>query len=979
MSDIHGFTLLEERNIVEVGGLVRLYLHKKTHAKLISILNSDINKCFGVTFRTPPKDSKGVAHILEHALLCGSEKYPSKEPFVELLKSSLQTFLNALTYPDKTSYPVASTNTQDLYNLIDVYLDAVFFSQIHKEKGRDIFRQEGWHIDTSTLDEDNTRKWQYKGVVYNEMKGVYSSPDSLLSEQSQYAIFPDTLYSFDSGGNPHDIIKLTYEEFLDFYEEFYHPSNAFFYFWGDDDENLRLKKINDVISIFNKKEIKSKIPLQEARNKTRKITIPFQSANFRNQDEKSVLKSHARLSWLLCPRYKTEEYLLFLMLNHILNGSSGSPLKARLLDSALGEDVTTYLETDLAQMYYSIGMRSIQLGKEDAMQDIILDTLQNLSKNGISQKAINAAINSVEFELREGSSCKTPRGIIQMMQCLSYWLYDENPFNAFEWEKTLEEIKEKLHKKEALFEQLIQKYFLNNKHRVLVCLEPDEKLKTQKTLAESKIMTDLKTSMTKEQQLEIEEECARLQEMQNKEDSCEDLATIPTLSIEDLPKQNTILPINKKEGEFTLLTHEIDTTGVLYTRLIFNFETIPYDLLPLLAVYSRILTQIGTKNYDFAELAFEIESNTGGISSQISFQAIHGEEEALSSFVLSSKVTKEKIPHLIGLLDEIIYSQDFGKIEKIKQIILQEKARMEQGLIPAGHVYVALQLGAMLSKVGHLQEYTQGIKYLDFLRNLLIEIEQDWQPILCKFKYIHENIFYKENAILDLIGTKDLLKQAEEAFIPFMEKLPYKQKAKESWLYEKTSNNKALILPSQVNYNGMAVNLYDSGYVFHASSLVITRFLRMTYLWDKVRLLGGAYGCVLKYSRATGCLNFVSFRDPQIEKTFDAYKAIPHFLEKMQISSRDLSCAIIGTIGDMDTYLRPEAQGSTALWRHLLKETNELRQEMREEILSTKQKHFNEFAEILHNAYTHAKFVSLGGYQLEEYANKYTWKTIKLL
>ncbi len=980
----HGFKLIKEEKLSEVNGIVKLFKHEKTGAELLSVCNDDVNKCFGVNFRTPPKNSTGVAHILEHSVLCGSQKYPTKEPFVELLKSSLQTFLNAMTYPDKTCYPVASTNTQDLYNLMDVYMDAVFFPRVRTSEGKDILAQEGWHIDTSEGKSlEDTDKWQFKGVVYNEMKGVYSSPDSLLAEQSQQAVFPDNLYSLDSGGAPEHIIELSFEEFEEFHKLYYHPSNARFFFWGDDDEEIRLKKVNDVISSFEKIELNSSIPLQERLSTARKIEVPFEVADSDDDDQSNdeAQKGHATVNWLLCESYDVEKNLLFCMLDHILTELPGSALRKTLIDSGLGEDITGHLEGDLRQMYFSIGLRSLELGKEDEMEALVLDTLAELVENKVPAKAIEAAVNATEFTLREANTGRYPKGLVAMTQSLTHWLYDEDPFTALAWEAPLAKIKERLANKEEVFEKLIKEYFLDNTHRVLVSLVPDKKLAQKRQEEEKARVETILSSMSKEQKIFTDNESKRLLEVQAKEDSEEALASIPMLTLEDLPTKNRCIPLEKKQEIMPLYLHNIETTGIIYSRFVFGLESVDYSLLPYLSLYSRALTEIGTKNYNFIDLGLEIEATTGGIGAYPSIQARIDSKKVLASFVLAGKATKDKLTHLTSLFEEIIFHTDFDNQERFSQMVFEEKARLEQAIIPSGHSYVLSQLSARHSKVGAINEYTQGVSYLEFIRTLAKNTVENWPQVLSALKEIHASIFKKSNALLDLTANASLLEQAKKSFTPLLERIENKEEANSNkeWEVKFLQGNEALIVPAMVNYVGMSTNLHEAGYKFHGSALVISRFLRMGYLWDRIRVQGGAYGCFVRYSRVSGSFSFVSYRDPQVEKSLEVYSKAPDFLGNLHLSQRDLTCAIIGTIGDIDTYLLPSAQGLTSLWRDLTADTEELRQQIREEVMSTKLEDFQNFAAPLQKALDKAQCVALGGKAVEDYAKTHNWNIKKII
>ena len=462
-----GFSLVREERLSEVSGTVKLWRHDATGAELLSIVNNDENKCFGATFRTPPKDSTGVAHILEHSVLCGSEKYPVKEPFVELLKGSLQTFLNAFTFPDKTCYPVASANLQDFYNLVDVYLDAVFFPRIDEN----CFQQEGWHIEADSP----AGPLRYKGVVFNEMKGVYSSPDSVLAEHSQQSLFPDMTYGLDSGGNPEVIPQLTYKAFKSFHESHYHPSNTRFFFWGDDPEEQRFALLEPYLSCFTARETDSAVPLQPRLDVPRQLEFPYASGEDGD-------KGHVTLNWLTCETADTGELLVLEMLEHILLGLPGSPLRKALIESGLGEDLTGGgLETDLRQTFFSVGLRSITPGTAEDVEMLIMETLAELAENGIPAAAVEAAVNSVEFDLRENNSGRFPRGLAAMIRSLATWLYDGDPIAPLAWEKPLAALKARLASGEKVFEGAIKRWFLDNEHRSTVILTPDSGLAAERS------------------------------------------------------------------------------------------------------------------------------------------------------------------------------------------------------------------------------------------------------------------------------------------------------------------------------------------------------------------------------------------------------------------------------------------------------------------------------------------------------------------
>lgn len=963
------FTLLREEQLSEVGGIAKLWQHNKTKAEIISIINDDENKSFGVAFRTPPKNSTGVAHILEHSVLCGSEKYPVKEPFVELLKSSLQTFLNALTFPDKTCYPVASTNLQDFYNLMDVYLDAVFYPRIDEN----VLRQEGWHIHAEDMD---SSKWHFKGVVFNEMKGVYSSPDSVLAEESQHAVFPDTLYSLDSGGNPADIINLSYEEFKDFHTRYYHPSNARFFFWGDDPEEGRLDKLADLLEKFDELKPDSAVPLQKHLSYERKIESYYAV----EESDDNPKNAHVTVNWLLCEGKEAEEIMVLEMLEHILTALPGSPLRKALMDSGYGEDVTGCgLETDLRQAYYSIGLRSILPTDADKVEMLIMETLADLAEQGISQKVIDSAISATEFVLRENNTGQFPRGLSAMFQSLSTWLYGEDPFIPLAWEKPLASIKNRLASGEKVFENAIKKWFLENTHCSLVVLLPNARLAEQRQAEEQARLDSMLASMNENEKKEILSLSNALVEAQGKEDSPEALATIPTLSLEDIPKHGKENPLSvKRHDSITLLHHEIDTTGILYVRMLLPLDHVKEEDLPFLSLYCRSLTEMGTKHYDFVELGLEISAQTGGLDAGVAVHSMIDSDEPFMHLRVFAKVVEDKIDKLYALLEEILFNASFVNKERFMQMVFEDKARFEQSMIPAGHSLLASYLSGMFSKSGYLNEQMSGLPYWNNIRELAENVQDTFAEISARFAKLHGTILNKNGAVLSLTGDAHLLEKGGK-FAQLLDSLPDKDSLQAERTYAFNRQATGLIVPAQVNYVGLGTNLKSTGYTFHGSAHVITRFLRMGYLWDRVRVQGGAYGAFVRYTRSTGVLAFVSYRDPNVERSLEIYKQTAEYLGNLHLSKEELTKAIVGAIGDVDSYLLPSAKGNAALWEYMTGYTKEMRAKVREEVLSTRLEDFHNFAPFLQKAIDTGVASALGGTQVQDYGSSANWNIIKML
>lgn len=968
----NAFTLLTEREMTEVRGCARLWRHCPTGAQILSVSNDDENKCFGVTLRTPPADSTGVAHILEHSVLCGSDKYPVKEPFVELLKGSLQTFLNAFTFPDKTCYPVASTNLQDFYNLIDVYIDAVFHPRITEN----IFRQEGWHVEATSAD----GPWTYKGVVFNEMKGVYSSPDSMLAEQSQHAVFPDMLYSFDSGGNPEHIPALSYTAFRDFHSRYYHPSNARFFFWGDDPEDERLRIICTALNGYTARPVDSGIPLQQSLPSPRRIKLPYAA--------ESEQRAMFTVNWLLAERGNIAEALRMEMLEHILEGLPGSPLRRALISSGLGEDLAGCgLETDLRQMYYSTGLKGILPDDVAKAEEIILDTLVDLA-GGVPSAAVEAAVNSVEFAYRENNSGRFPRGLAAMIQALSTWLYDEDPLTALAWEAPLRDIKEKLSHGERLFEQVIAKNFLKNSHRATVILIPDTSLGTRREAAEKERLAGILAETDPAGRICMVEETLRLQAAQTAPDSPEALASIPRLGVNDLPRENTPIPCKEHRTPSTCLFHELPTQGIAYASLLLPLTRVPARLLPLLPLFARSLTEIGTARRDFTALGTLMAAKTGGMGANCLTGVVRETRSPFAYLAFGGKAVYEKLPDMFAILRETLLEplRDEAVLrERFGQMLLEDKARLEQGLLTSGNVAVGVRLRARYTAAAGLCENTGGLSYLESVRRLLAQLERAPGRLLADMETLRQSVIAGDDAVFDCTAEATGLDQTASLARELLADLPKgghlpRDAGQPDWACPMSAlpQAEAFLAPTSINYVGKGINLFDMGYAWHGSASVILRYMRMGYLWERVRVRGGAYGAACSLDRLSGTLVCTSYRDPNVEQTLDIYDGMATFLREFTPDDAQLAQAIVGAVGDLDAYLLPDAKGGRALSYWLTNDTDEARQQLREEMLSTTARDFRQFAEALDCLRDGAVCV-LGGPATEAVAREHGWGMHRLL
>jgi presequence protease len=934
------FTLVREQNIPELNSVAKLYLHKRTGARLLSVINDDENKVFSINFRTTPKDSTGVAHILEHSVLGGSEKYPVKEPFVELLKGSLATFVNAFTFPDKTCYPVASQNVQDFYNLIDVYMDAVLHPSITEQT----LMQEGWHYEIN----DPSEPLMYKGVVFNEMKGAYSSPDGVLETRVFESLFPKHIYGVDAGGDPRHIPDLTYESFRSFWETYYHPSNSFIYFYGNDDPEMRLKLMEEYIKLYKKKKVKSVVPLAKPFKRPKKVEFAYDSG-----DDKDIEKKHYFVvNWKLPDTSDAVLNFSLRILGHILIGTPASPLRKALLESGLGEDLAGVgLESELRHFIFSTGLKGTRKRHAKKIEGLIFDTLESLVQDGIDPDTVAASMNTVEFRLRENNTGAYPVGIALMRRVLTTWIHDEDPFKLLAFEVPLDEIKQRLASDTRSFEKLIQTHLLDNVHRTTLRLKPDPELGRRLEEEEKARLAKIRESLSESQIAELVENTRQLKIMQETPNSKEALETLPVLKLEDLEKTNKIIPIEVLDLQNTrVLYHDLFTNGIVYLDLGFDLHTLPKELLPLTEIFARALLETGTYKEDYVKLLQRIGKSTGGITSTAVTAAAFRSRETVAKLFLRGKATIQQSAELLNILRDVLLTAKFDNKERLKQIILEEKAGLESSLVPRGHFYVNQRLRAQFGESGWAKDQMSGIGYLFALRELANEIDKKWKSVLEKLEAMRE-VLITCNALLCNITVDaanwNTFKPELEAFLSA---LPAKEVKLSSFDVQPEQRKEGLAVPAQVNYVGKGANLYDLGYEYDGSAEVIVGYLGLTYLHDKLRVLGGAYGAFSVFDNASGVFTYISYRDPNVAATIENYDKAGAFLKGLdasRLTDHELTKAIIATIGDLDAYQLPDAKGYMSMMRYLTNRTDEIRQEIREEVLSTNGEDFIAFGEVL--------------------------------
>ena len=960
MQIFSGFMLVREQPLPELNSAARFYRHAKTGAELLSLVNDDDNKVFGVTFRTPPRDSTGVAHILEHAVLCGSRKYPVKEPFVELMKGSLNTFLNAMTFPDKTCYPVASQNLRDFYNLIDVYLDAVFYPLITPNA----FRQEGWHYELDAIDEPLV----YKGVVFNEMKGSYSSPDDRLNEFSQRSLFPDTIYGLDSGGDPRHIPDLTYADFKAFHQRYYHPSNARLFFYGDDNPDERLRLLDSWLGAFDPIVVDSMVALQKRFSAPRRLTRTFAADAGKSEADR---KGMATVNWMIDQIPDAQTDLGINILEHILIGTPASPLRKSLVDSGLGEDVAGRgLDDQLLQPMLSVGLKGIDPGGTEKVEALILETLRALADKGIDRMTVEASLNTVEFRLRENNFGSFPRGIAALLRSLKTWLYDRDPLAPLAFEAPLRSLKTRIAEGERYFENLITHNLLDNPHRTTLTLRPDPEQTGREAAAERRRLDSARAAMNRSDLEALVEATCTLKRLQETPDPPEALATIPALALDDLPRRNKVIPIEvTRVADTQVLYHDLATNGVLYLDLAFDLHVLPADLLPYVPLFARALLETGAGQQDFVRLSQRVGRTTGGIRPKVWISAILDSQFAAARLFLRAKAVPEKGTELLAILRDVLLEAHLNNQERLKQLVLEEKASKESSLVSGGSHFVDMRIRANFHEADWAEEQIGGVSYLWFLRKLAAGFEASWPTLSAAMERIRSLLVTRAGMLCNVTIDAASWRRFKPELTSFLAALPSSPVAQSSWQIGEGPSSEALIIPASVNYVGKGANLYRLGLTPSGAAHVVVKYLRTTWLWDMVRVQGGAYGGFCALDHRSGNFTYLSYRDPNLLETLDIYDQTPGFLKRAELDKTELTRSIIGTIGDVDAYQLPDAKGYTSMQRYLVGEADDIRQRRRDEILGASVADFRAFADALAELTAYGQVVVLGSEQAIQAAN----------
>ena len=922
-----GFKLIKKEFIREINSQSLFFRHEGNGAEVLVLENDDDNKVFSVAFRTPPENDRGVAHILEHSVLCGSKKYPLKEPFIELIKGSLQTFLNAMTFSDKTMYPLASRNHKDFRNLMNVYLDAVYHPNITEET----FMQEGWHHELESPDDEMI----YKGVVLNEMKGVFSSPESIIDRQLSHSLFPKTAYGFESGGDPVSIPDLTYGEFKEFHRKYYHPSNSRIFLYGDGDTLEHLQFLQEeYLKNFDRMEVDSALKIQRKFSKPKRKVIQYPVAKEESLDKKTFILTGLKLG----KATNYEHCLGFNILSYLLLGTAASPLRKALIDSGLGSEVIGGgFDDQRLETVFAVGLKGTEAVHEEKIMGLIFSTLRGLVKNGIEEDMIESAVNTVDFRLREANFGGFAKGIVYNIQALGSWLYDADPTTHLKYDALMKKIKRK--SKDRYFEKLIEKYLLGNNHQSTLVAVPKPGLAKKQDAKIKKKLKEIKASLSANEINEIVERTRTLQELQMTPDSPEALATLPRLELSDVQKEGEEHPIEIKNAcSPEILFHDLFTNKIAYVQIGFNAHTVPMELIQYLPLFGGMVLGMGTKKRDYMEISKQLGIHTGGVHSwHFSSAPVADRRQVISYQFFSGKAVMEKLDTLFDILGELLGEFSFENHKRMVEIIRSAKADMEDSIVPHGNQYVLSRLQSYQSRLGQFDELTDGIAYFKFLERLLERVEKDPSEVAEKYQQLAGLLFTKENALFNItLESKDYPK-IKKKIDRLMEVIPNESSGEPvEWNLEPVPNNEAFLTASTVQYVGKGANLYDLGFEYKGQFGALRSLLSTGFLWEKVRMQGGAYGSSNSFDFYTGDYGLVSYRDPNLSETLDIYDQIADFVANLDFPDEELQKLIIGCMGKLDPPLTPDRRGSISMVDHLTGRTHAMKQKFRQELLSTR-------------------------------------------
>ena len=935
---LKAYEVLKEEELQDIHSKGWLLRHKRTGARVMLIENSDENKVFNIAFRTPPKNSTGVAHILEHSVLCGSREFPLKDPFVELVKGSLNTFLNAMTYPDKTCYPIASCNDRDFQNLMHVYLDAVFYPNIYKKE--EIFRQEGWNYHL----EKKEGPLKYNGVVYNEMKGAFSSPDDVLEREIMNSLFPDTTYGCESGGDPVNIPDLSYEEFLDFHRQYYHPSNSFIYLYGNMDMEEKLEFIDShYLSAFDSLAIDSQIRDQEAFAQVKDIQKNYPVSEDEGEEDNTYLS----YNMVVGEAADINLSLAFEVLDYALLSAPGAPLKQALLDAKIGKDIYGSFEDGIKQTYFSIVAKGANLSQKEEFVKVIRDTLTKIMEEGIDKKAVTAGINYYEFRFREADFSSYPKGLMYGLDILSSWLYDDTkPFCEVQLLEGFEFLKKAL--EEGYFEDLIRKYLLDNTHGAILSLVPEKGLAAKRDKELEEKLENYRKSLSDEELTRMVENTKALEAYQEAEEAPEALTCIPMLSREDIKKEITGLTNEEHHVEDSLfLYHDVCTNGIGYADLLFEIHDFDVDTVHYLGLLKSVLGAVDTENYTYGELFNEVNARTGGIAYGIEvFDDAQDTDAFRAMFAVRGKALYPEMDFMFSMIREVLTTSKLDDTKRLYEIIARVRSRAQASLASAGHSTAVLRGASYASPMAAFQDEMAGIGYYQFIEKLEKDFDSCKDEIVKNLRKVMEEVLRPENFCVSYTGERESLDVVKAQAAGIKKVLFNGQKPESVKQAPCIKKNEAFKTSGQVQYVAQNGNFRKKGLEYTGALEILKVILSYDYLWINLRVKGGAYGCMSGFKR-NGESFLVSYRDPHLKRTLEVYQGVPDYIRAFEADEREMTKYIIGTISNKDVPRTPQMQGSISKTAYFSNVTEDMLQKERNQILGAQKEDIQKLAALV--------------------------------
>ena len=856
--ELYGFKVSRVKAFPEIRVTAYEIEHKKTGAKVLHLHSFDRENLYAIGFRTPPSDSTGLPHILEHSVLAGSEKYPLKDVFKELMRSTLQTFINAFTYPDKTIYPVASQIKTDFFNLARIYTDLVLHPRMLKET----FLQEGHHLEFSSPD-DLSSDLIISGIVYNEMKGAYSSSDSLIYKVLQENIYPDSVYAFDSGGDPDVIPSLTYEQFREFHRTYYSPTNARFFIFGDIITSEHLAFLSEMLSGFERVEVSSSIKSQERLRAPRVIqsTYPI------GKDESLQHKTMVNIAWMMSDNTDYETSLILEIVAALLVGSAASPLRKALIDSGLGEDMTPVsgIEADLKQLMFCVGLRNSQSSDVQKIEQLIFDTLRNIVVKGFDNELLEGILHQVEFHGKEIVRGSYPYGIHLMGNVFQTWLYDGDPLIGLDFPKAIENIRERWTADPQIFQKITKQWFVDNPHRLLAIMEPDADFNDKKEETYKKKMAELKSSLPESKLAQINAQARELKKFQAEQDSPQAAATIPKLKLDDIPRSIDTIPTQDSLiREVPAFEHEIFTNGIAYVDLAFDTAHVPEELQPYLPLMGKIMTGMGAAGLTYEEMAKRIALKIGGLGYDLTTGFSADASTNWQKVIISFNALYRNLPDAINILSEIICAGDLSADARMRDLISERKNNLQSAIVPSAHIFAKMTAGAALTVPAYRDEQWHGRTQFKFVQNAANNFGRAKQDFREKLESLRKILFNKDNLVINLTAETKGLKIAKENISELLNRLPASSTAKAEAKPLLSSVFAGISIPAQVSY--VAYVLKTPAYTDPASALLMisAKELSNNYLYKHIRIQGGAYGGMSSFDQSLGLFSFLSYRDPHI-------------------------------------------------------------------------------------------------------------------